>query len=185
MRRAWVVTVLSGSLAACGGGGSSPSSSTPAAPVVPASAIQASGNGALVVHPSAVSPWVWALYVPVRITETAGGTAKWNYARLSLLSDGVEVERSEIGADILAQPPDWTNITARQNSAYALAFRFQSDVGVDDEEESGIDDMRFELGFSDKKDGRQFAVFVTEGFTGPDISLEPLSRSAPHVHGIE
>jgi hypothetical protein len=155
------------SLAACGGG-----SSSPTAPVVPTpapsnAAVTAAGAGRLVFHPSRYSTWSYALETPVRIRETGGAQAKWNYARLSLVRGGRELERAEIGADILASPPDWTNIAANTDAAYNLVFRLNS---------SDFDRVDITLGFTDVRTGRQFTADVPFGsFSGVDISFVPLS----------
>ena len=36
-------------------------------------------------HPSRYTTWSYALETPIRLRETGGGRAKWNYARLSLV----------------------------------------------------------------------------------------------------
>lgn len=162
-------------MGACGGDNGGPP--PPTAPATPAAAVTSVGDGALVVHPSAAPSWNVSLYVPIRIQETAGGTATWNYARVSLWRGGVEMERGEIGADIIASPPSWADITARQNETYALVFGFNT---------SDFDTITLVLGFSDKRDGRQFEVSVPfESFTGVNISLEPLSRPAQSVHRLK
>lgn len=164
-------------MGACGGDSGTNSTPTPTPVPVPAAAVTSVGDGALVVHPSAAPSWNVSLYVPIRIQETAGGTATWNYARLSLWRGGVEMERGEIGADIIASPPSWADITARQNETYALVFGFNT---------SDFDTITLVLGFSDKRDGRQFEVSVPgDTFSGVNISLEPLSRPAQSVHRLK
>jgi hypothetical protein len=158
---------------ACGGDSGSTPSPQPTPTPVPGVTIVAAGNGALVLHPSADPAWAVSLYVPIRIQETGGGTATWNYARLSLWRDGVELERGEIGADIIASPPSWADIGARQDESYAMVFGFNTDE---------FDVITLTLGFSDKKDARQFEVDVPfETFTDVQISLEPLSRPTQSV----
>ena len=39
----------------------------------------------------------------------------------------VEVERGEIGANIIASPPSWADIQARQTETYAMVFGFNND----------------------------------------------------------
>ena len=157
-----VILAGAAGLAACGGGGSSPTAA-PAPTPPPSAAITAAGAGTLVIHPSRYSTWAYALATPVRIRETGGGRAKWNYARLSLVRGGREIERSEIGADVLAQAPDWTNIAPNSSDAYSLVFRLNS---------GNFDRVDITLGFSDVTSGRQFVVDVPFGsFSGVDVSL--------------
>jgi len=172
-RRAMLVAALALGLGACGGG--SPTVAPTPTPAPPAT-IAASGNGKVEVHPALSTAWVISLLVPIRIQESAGGTASWDFARLSLFRDGVEVERGEIGADVLAAPPDWTSITAHQDAAYALVF------GLNNE----IDAIKLTLGFTDRKDGRQFTIDVpNDSFDGISISLVPLSRPAQSVQRLD
>ena len=162
-------------LAGCGGSDTPVTPSTP--PPAPNAAISGTGAGLLVLHPSAAAAWAVALEVPVQVAETAGGTATWNYARLALWLDGVEVERAEIGADILMAPPDVTQIGARSSQVVDLIYRINS---------SEFDEVRVTLGFSDKKDGRQFVEAVPfDSFTGIDISIIPLARPAPSAHRLD
>ena len=105
-----VSTVACAALIAMGGcGGDSGTGPddmpSPTPPPTPTVAITSAGDGALVLHPSLSPEWGVKLYVPIRIQETAGGTATWNYARLSLFRGGMEVERGELGADVIAEPP--------------------------------------------------------------------------------
>jgi len=179
MRRMILVAACAASMliSACGGDSGSAPTPAPTPTPVPSAAITSVGAGALVVHPSANPAWTVSLYVPIRIQETAGGTATWNYARMSLWRNGVEVERGEIGADIIASPPSWANILARQNETYGMVFGFNND---------NFDLVTLTLGFSDKRDGRQFVVAVPgETFDGVNISLEPLNRPAQSVHRLE
>ncbi len=155
--------------AACGGGSGGSTAPTPVTPpATPAAAITATGAGALVLHPSARSSWTFSLYTPIRIQETASGTATWNYARFAMFKNGIEIERGELGADIISSPPSWANIAAQQNETYALIFGYNS---------MDFDTIVLTLGFSDKKDGRQFTVQILGStFDGVDVSLTPLSR---------
>jgi len=164
-------------LAACGGGGGGSPTTPSTPPPTPAAAIEANGDGLLVLHPSLTPSWSYKLYVPIKIRETSGGTATWNFARVSLWRNGAEVERGEIGSNILAQPPDWTSIAARQNTSYALVYGFNS---------NDFDRVTMVLGFSDKKDGRQFTSEVPwTSFSGVDISIVPMSRPAQNVERME
>lgn len=152
----------------CGGGSSSsPTPVVVATPTPAPAAITATANGALVLHPSSNRTFSIAMETPVRIRETGGGTADWNFARLSFFRGGREIERLEAGAEVI-RTAGATRITPNANSAYNLVFRFNSD-----------DFERFDLtlGFSDVNTGRQFTVAVdTNGFTDVNISLTPLFR---------
>lgn len=169
-------TLALAGLAACGGG-SSPAAPTPTPTPAPRSAaVTASGSGYVVVHPSRYSTWAYALETPVRIRETGGGTAKWNYARLSLVRGGREVERAEIGADILAAAPDVSNVTANLDSTYRLTFRLNSGT---------FDRVDITLGFTDVSSARQFTVDVPfSSFTGVDVSVVAMSDPAPRVERL-
>lgn len=153
----------------CGGGGSS-TSPTPAAvptPTPAAAAIAGTANGALVLHPSLNPAFSVAMETPIRIRETGGGTADWNFARMAFFLNGREVERVEAGATII-QAAGATRITPNANSTYNLIFRFNSD---------DFDRIDLTLGFSDVNTGRQFTVAVdTNAFTDVNISLTPLFR---------
>ena len=159
-------------LAACGG--SSPSGPSVAAPVPTptpaAAAVTATGNGSLVLHPSAVRTFGLAIETPIRVRETAGGTADWNFARMSFFRGNTEVERVEAGADTI-RTAGATRITPNSNAAYTLVFRFNSD---------NFDRIDITLGFSDIVTGRQFTALVPfNSFTDVNISLSPLLRGLP------
>jgi hypothetical protein len=153
-------------IVACGGGGSGPSAPTPTPTPVPTVTITATGEGALVLHPSLDPRLFYALETPIRITETAGGTANWNFARISFFMGATEIERYELGANDIAAA-GFSRIAARSNDLYAVIFRNNSDT---------FDRVDITLGFSDLKDGRQFNVMVPFGsFSGVNLSLTPLS----------
>lgn len=160
-------------LVACGGSSSSPSTPTATPRPVANAGVTASGVGYLVAHPSQYPTWGYALEAPIRITETGGGTAQWNYARLSVVRGDREIERSEIGADILSSAPDWSNITPRQNSTYTLLFRLNSDA---------FDSIDITLGFTDVRSARQFTADLPfDSFSGVNISLTAASVPPPAV----
>jgi hypothetical protein len=150
---------------ACGGGGGGGSPSTPVT-LPPAAAIQATGRGALVVHPSTDPARAVALETPITITETGGGTADWNFARMSLFRGGIEIERAEIGSDIL-KGAGFGRIQPRSTVMPTLVLRFNS---------NNFDTVQITLGFGDINNGQLFNVDVPFGsFTGVNISLTPLS----------
>ena len=156
-------------LAACGGG-SSPSATPVATPTPPPpnAVVSASGNGNLVVHPSAVSTFALAFEAPVRVRETGGGTADWNFARLQFFNAaGREIERTEIGADII-RTAGATRINPNSDATYRLVIRFNSD---------DFDDLTITLGFTDVATGRAFTANVPlSSFADVTISFTPLGR---------
>ena len=155
----------------CGGG--SPSSPTPVAvptPTPAAAAVTATGNGALVLHPSAIRTFGVAMETPIRVRETGGGTADWNFARMAFFRGNTEIERVEVGADII-RTAGATRIAPSSNAAYNLVFRFNSD---------DFDRIDITLGFADIVTGRQFTALVPfNSFTDVNISLTPLLRGGP------
>ena len=162
-----VLSLAVAGLAACGGGGSSLSTPTVVPTPVPSAAVTAVGAGYVVIHPSRFSTWAYALATPIRIRETGGGRAKWNYARVSIVRGGREIERAEIGSDILASPPDWTNIAPSSDGSFSLVFRLNS---------SNFERVDITLGFTDVNSGRQFVVDVPFGsFSGVDVSFVALN----------
>lgn len=158
-------------LLACGGDGS-PSAPAPVTPPpAPSAVISATGAGPLVLHPSLDSRFVIAMETPIRINETAGGSANWGFARMAIFLDGREVERAELGADVI-NAAGFGTIAANSSRVYTVVFRFNAD---------DFDRIDITLGFTDRKDGRAFTATVPFGsFTDVQISLTPLSlkRSA-------
>jgi len=152
-------------LASCGGGGGGSPTTPSTPPPSPAVSITAAGEGNMVIHPSIDSRFFFALETPIRITETAGGTADWNFARIQLFRRGQEIERYELGADVIERA-GYKKIAARSNQIYTIAFRFNND---------DFDDGAVTLGFSDLKDGRQFTVADVTGWTDVGLSFTPLS----------
>lgn len=143
------------------GGGGTP----PPPPPTPAATVTATGAGMLVVHPSLDGRFSFALEAPIRIAETAGGSADWNFARISIFRSGAEIERYELGADVIATA-GFKTIAARSDKTYTVAFRMNSD---------DFDRVDITLGFGDLKDARQFTVAVPfTSFTDVGLSLTPL-----------
>jgi hypothetical protein len=157
-------TVMLVCLSACGG--STPTAPTPAPPPpTPAATITGVGAGALVVHPSLDARFGVALETPIRITETTGGTADWNFARISIFLSGREIERNELGSDVI-RAAGFSRIAANSNQVYSIVFRQNS---------SNFDRVDITLGFADLKDARQFTAAVPFGsFTGVNLSLTPM-----------
>ncbi len=166
------VLALGLAAAGCGGGGGTTSPTPPPTlPPTPSAVVTGTGNGVITVAPSAFSTWCCALRMPIRVAETAGGRAKWDFARLQLLSAGVEVERAEIGSTVLASPPDVTNIEGNSSLTVALIFR----VNAPD-----FDTLRLTLGMTDKTTGRAFNVDVPFN-TFSDVVLSNIPLVAPDL----
>jgi predicted small lipoprotein YifL len=153
------------SLAACGSDGVV-NVPPPTPPPTPTATITATGEGALVLHPSVDSRFAFALETPIRIRETTGGTADWNFARISYFLGGREIERYELGADVI-RTAGYSRIAANNNQLYTAVFRSNS---------NNFDRVDITLGFGDLKDARQFTVAVPfSSFSAVNISLTPLS----------
>ena len=151
--------------AACGDDPPPPPPTLPIMPTaVPAAAIQVSGNGDIAVHPSAVAAFAVAVEFPIRIQETAGGTAIWNFFRVSYFKNGREIERNEQGADAI-QAAGYRNIGARATITADIITRANS---------SDWDDLELRLGFTDNKDARVFEqVLNLDSFDGVVLDLTP------------
>ena len=164
-RSCLAVILTSLAISACGGSEPTPLPS-PTAPPAPAAAINGIGAGTLILHPSIDRRFAIAMETPIRLTETAGGTADWGFARMQVFNRGVEVERTELTAtDIRAA--GYGRIAASSNQVYNVVYRFNSD---------DFDRIDFTLGFSDVKDARQFTVSVPfSSFADVGISFTPLS----------
>ena len=162
--RTVVPVALLAVIVACGG--SSPSQPTPTPTPVPAATITATGEGVIVVHPSVDTRFGYALETPIRITETAGGSADWNFARMSVFMGGTELGRFELGADAI-RSAGYSRIAARSNDLYTIVFRSN---------QLEFDRIDITLGFGDVKDGRLFTVPIDFGsFSDVGLSLTPLS----------
>jgi hypothetical protein len=157
-------------LPACGGGSTTPTTPPVTTPPARSAAVTATGAGVITIAPSINRTWCCALRTPVRVTETGGGNAKWNFARMSTFKAGREMERSEITANDLASPPDVTNITPNSNNTFDLIFRLN---GTD------FDRIDVTLGMTDKNGGRTFDVIVPFGsFSGVTSSPVALKDGA-------
>ena len=156
-------------LPACGS--KSPVTPTPPPAVAtpaPNAVVIAAGSGALVLHPSAVPAFTLAMATPIRIQETAGGAADWNFARISFFRRGQEIERAELtAADI--RNAGFSRIPANSNEVYTVLFRFNSD---------NFDDLLITLGFNDARDGRPLTVTVDPD-TFTDVLFSTTPRLAP------
>jgi hypothetical protein len=148
------------------GGSSGPSTPTPAPTPQPAAAITAVGAGTLIIHPSADVRFAFALEAPVRITETAGGTCDWNFARISFFMNEIELGRYELTADDI-RAAGFSRIAPRSSDVYNVIFRTNQDT---------FDRVDITLGFGDIRDGRRFTAAVPpESFSDVAESLTPLS----------
>lgn len=159
MKRLFALATLLAAVSAC----SSPATPTP---TVPAAVVQATGEGALVVHPSADGRFQFALEMPLRVRETAGGSASWTFARMSLLRNGVEIERSEVGRDVIVSA-GFGSVAANSSSLARVVFRFNS---------LDFTSITITLGMSDVKDGRAFTADVpSNSFSDVTTSFTPLN----------
>jgi hypothetical protein len=164
LMRAGAALVLVG-LSACGGSTPTGPKTPPTPPPTPAATITAVGAGSIVIHPSLDPRFGFALETPMRITETTGGSADWNFARFQLFLNGKEVERNELGSDVLIAA-GYGRIAANSNKVVTALFRANSD---------NFDRIDITLGFGDLKDSRQFTVAVAGStFTDVTLSLTPL-----------
>jgi hypothetical protein len=134
---------------------------------LPAS-VTATGGGVLVIHPSINPVYLVAMEAPIRVTESGGGTASWDFARMSIFLEGREIERSEMSAGAL-QAAGFARIAANTNQVYRTIFRFNAE---------DFDRIDITLGFTDASDGRSFTIDVPLGsFDDVDLSFTPLSLS--------
>ncbi len=152
-------------LAGCDTTTNPPPPPPPPPPPVPAAAIQVSGNGNIEVHPSAVAGYGAAIVFPVQIQETAGGTAIWNYLRVSYYRSGAEIERYEQGADPI-QTAGYRDIGARATVTADVITRVNA---------TDWDDIQIRLGFIDNRDARAFEQTLTlDSFEGVVLDLTPV-----------
>src|SRR5262245_39731268 len=110
----------------CGGGGGPTSSTTTTLPPTPAATITAVGAGARIINPSLDARYDFALETPLRLTETACGSADWNFARFQLFQGNREIERNEIGSDVI-RAAGFGRISANSNRVVTAVFRINSD----------------------------------------------------------
>jgi len=133
-------------------------------PPTPSASVEVSGNGDLVIHPSIDPTFCCTTEFPIRLRETAGGTAVWNFFRVSYLLNGAEIERSEQGSTPIREA-GFRNIGANSTNEAVVFIRTNA---------TEFDDVEIMLGFSDTKDGRQFEQRLTLGaFSGVLIDVIP------------
>jgi hypothetical protein len=155
-------------LTACGGNDKGPTV-IPPPPPTPTAAITAVGAGNLVVHPSVDSRYCCALEAPLRISETGGGTADWNYVRMRVIEGGREIERFELGATVISSA-GYSRVTANSANTRTAILRLNS---------TEFDSIELTLGFSDLKDARQFeAVVPFDSFGDVTLSFVPMFAPA-------
>jgi hypothetical protein len=154
-------------LVACGGSGNPHGPSTPPPPPPPAAAsITATGDGAIVVHQSLDSRFGFSLETPIKLSETGGGTASWDFVRYQIYLAGKEVERYELGSSDIATA-GFHLIGAKSSKTYTILYRQNADK---------FDRIDITLGFSDQKDGRQFTVAVPfSSFSDVTVSVTPMA----------
>ena len=143
------------------------SNPTPApTPATPSATIAATGSGSIVIDPSIDARFGAALETPLRLIESAGGTADWNFARFQLYLGNREVERNEIGSDAIRAAG--SRVGASSNRVVTAVFRINSE---------DFDRIDITLGFADLKDARQFTVPVAfSTFSDVTVSFVPMSR---------
>jgi hypothetical protein len=164
-----VLLALAG-LSACGGSSNGPTPLPPTPPPTPAATIAATGSGLIVVHPSVDRRFAAALETPIRLVESTGGTADWNFARFQLFLNGREIERNEIGSDVI-RAAGFGRVAGNSNQVVTAVFRINSD---------DFDRIDITLGFADLKDARQFTVPVAfSTFTDVTLSFVPM-LAPPH-----
>lgn len=175
MNRFALICVMGLALGVAGCDDDDDNSPAPSSPDAPEAAVTSTGDGLLVVHPSADPAWGWAVAAPVRIAEHNGGSASWNWARISLYRDGAEVERAEIGADELGDA-GFSNIGANSAQTVTLVFRLNNNT---------FDYFILGLRFTDLRDGSPIPSGVPfETFEGVGVSLEPLSQPPDEVERL-
>jgi len=152
--------------AACGGNDAAPT------PAVPAASVSGIGEGSIVLHPSADTRFAVAIELPVRVRENSGGSAVWQFARMSTLLNGVERERNELSRDQIVSA-GFGSITANQSQLVRMIFRLNS---------STFNGITITLGMADNKDNRNFTVDVPfSTFSNVTESSVPTSFPVPRL----
>jgi hypothetical protein len=163
-----VLAPLLAVLTACGGNSVTGPTPTPppTPPPPPAAAVTATGDGKLVVHPSASPRFAIALETPIRIQETAGGAANWDFARFSVIKGGKEIERGELGSTPI-RAAGLSSIAPKSNLPTTIVFRFNA---------PDFDDLTLTLGFTDTHTLAKFTVDVPfSSFGGVDFNVTPMN----------
>jgi hypothetical protein len=103
---------------------------------------------------------------PIRLTETAGGTADWNFVRMQIFAAGREIERFELGATSISAQ-GYSRVAANSSNVRTPVLRLNS---------TDFDRIDLTLGFSDLKDARQFTVAIPfDSFPDVALSFTPMS----------
>ena len=162
----WRTVLFFGLLVGCGSdNGSSPTRATPPPPPpIPSAAIRVTASGTITIHPSRDGRFCCAIKFPIRIRETGGGSATWNFFRVAYFQRGRQIERYELGSEDLLQS-GVRDITANSDDRISVTTRTNS---------TSFDALQILLGFSDKKDGRKIeAMLGLAGFDGVRIDRTP------------
>jgi len=106
------------------------------------------------------------------LRENAGGSATWQFARMSILVNGVERERNELSRDQILGA-GFGSITPNQNAVVRMLFRFNS---------MDFNGITMTLGMADNKDNRNFTVDVPFAtFSDVLLSNTPALYAAPRL----
>jgi hypothetical protein len=133
-----------------GGGGNGPNPVPTPAPVSAAVLrVEQTATATLCVSP--LSGFNFRIFIPFRITESAGLGANVNFVRFSLLRGGAEVERHEIGANDIIRVAGTNHISANGSISGRLIFDFN---------QSNFDTDRTEFNFTDDRSNNQSATLT-------------------------
>ena len=161
-----VATVLL--LFGCGDGGSNtPTMSTPPPPPpAPSAVVAVTGSGTITIHPSRNRTFLFAWKFPIRIRETAGGTATWAFFRYSFFRGDREVERYEWTASDISSA-GYSDVAARSDQRFTVTMRSNAKAAE-------WDGLQLIAGFADKKTGALQEREISLGsFDGVEVDLTP------------
>ena len=103
---------------------------------------------------------------PIRVRETGGGTATWNFFRVTYFKNSRQVERYELTANDI-RSAGYSDIVAHSDKIISITAR--TNVRADD-----FDDFQLLAGFTDKKDGAvQQKEIRLSGFDGVRVDRTP------------
>ena len=166
--KALVALLTLSALVGCGDDSPSTPTAPPPPPPAPSATIQTMGNGNIVIHPSIDPTFCCTTEFPIRIRETSGGTAIWNFFRVSYFLNEVEIERAEQGADAI-RSAGYRDIAANSTNDVVVFIRDNA---------TNFDDVEILLGFADTKDGRQIEQMLDmRSFSG--ILFNPIPAVLP------
>ena len=132
MKNVATLLMLALFLASCGSDNkSSPSApSAPSAPPpTPSAVVEFTGSGTVTLHPSINRTFRFAVKYPIRIRETGGGTATWNFFRVTYFKNSRQVERYELTASDI-RSAGYSDIAARSDQK-TLHHHARSNVRAD------------------------------------------------------